>query len=214
MCRLPIAMLVPDYGLYTLARKHRFLAAANFEFVAIGVFEKQGVVTRAVVLANFGTFNVFPACVVHEFRNPIHFFTRICPEGYPCGIGTMVLVLTETEKFQRPLTVASIKRMVIVAGTLVNEPKLRQNFCVELCRRFHVCHPQIDMIEATRFHFVILNRLGSKFNCWSSRTLGTQSPGARIAIPASMVQLFLQEPRQDRSQFFNRGLRPQLPIGD
>src|SRR3954466_5970401 len=131
MCRLPIAMLVPNYGLYRLARKHRFLAAANFEFVAIRVFEKQGVVTRAVVLANFGTFNVFPACVVHEFRNPIHFFTRVCPDQDPCGIGTMVLVLTETEKFQRPFTVPSIKRMVIGAGTLVNEPKLGYKLCVE-----------------------------------------------------------------------------------
>src|SRR5204862_4728924 len=98
--------------------------------------------------------------------NPIHLFARVCPERDPCGIGTMVLVLSETEKFQRPFTIASIKRMVIVAGTFVNEPKLRQDFCVELFRPFHVCHPQIDVIEATCFHSVTLNRLGSKFN-WS-----------------------------------------------
>src|SRR5690349_19866873 len=114
MCRLPMAMLAAgNYSLCRLTGKHRFLATAKFEFVAIGIFKKQGVITRAVVLANFGTFNVFRAGVAHEFRNPIHFFARVCPERDPCGVGTMVLVLTEAEKFQRPFTIASIKRMVI-----------------------------------------------------------------------------------------------------
>ena len=71
----------------------------------------------------------------------------------------MVLVLAETEKFQPLFPTASIERLVIFARTFMNEPKLRQNFSVELFRRFHVCHPQIDVIKATRFHFVILNRV-------------------------------------------------------
>ena len=43
-----------------LTGKYRLLAAANFEFVAIGIFEKEGVVTRTVVLANFRPLKVFP----------------------------------------------------------------------------------------------------------------------------------------------------------
>ena len=54
--------------------------------------------------------------------------------------------------------------MIIVARFFVNESKLRQKFSVKLSRRFHVCHPQIDVIKATRFHFVILNRIASQFN--------------------------------------------------
>src|SRR5258707_4887250 len=99
--------------LYSLPRKHRLLATANFEFVAIGVLEKEGVVTRTVVLANFGTFKVFPASVAHEFRNLIHFFARVCPERDSRAVGTMVLVLAETEKFQRPFATASIERLII-----------------------------------------------------------------------------------------------------
>ena len=151
--------------LYRSICKHRLLATANFEFVAIGVLEKEGVVTRTVVLANFGTLKVFPASVAHEFRNLIHFFARVCPERDSRAVGTMVLVLAQTEKLQRPFATASIERIIIVARTFVNKPKLRQNFAVELSRRLHVCHPQIDVIKATRFHFVILNRLGLKFNC-------------------------------------------------
>src|SRR6476660_5975516 len=136
---------------YRLIRKYRLLAAANFEFIAIGVLEKEGVVTRTVVLANFGTFKVFPASGAHELRNLIHFFARVCPERDSRAVGTMVLVLAQTEKFQRPFATASIESVIIVARTFVNEPKLRQKLSVELSSRLHVCHPQIDVIEATRF---------------------------------------------------------------
>jgi hypothetical protein len=76
----------------------------------------------------------------------------------------MVFVLSETEKFHRPIATPSIERMKVVARTFVNESKLRQKFSVEVSRRFHVCHPQIDVIEATRFHIVILNRIASQLN--------------------------------------------------
>src|SRR4029077_209643 len=116
--------------LYRLTGKHRLLAAANFEFVAIRVFEKEGVVTRTVVLANFGTLKVFTASVAHEFRNLIHFFARVRPKRDSRAVGTMVLVLAQTEKFQRPFATASVERIIIVARTFVNKPKLRQNFAV------------------------------------------------------------------------------------
>ena len=94
MCRLQNRDGRSRHGcLYRLIRKHRLLAAANFEFVAIGVFEKEGVVTRTVVLANFGTLKVFPASVAHEFRNLIHFFARVRPKRDSRAVGTMVLVL-------------------------------------------------------------------------------------------------------------------------
>jgi len=64
----------------------------------------------------------------------------------------MVLVLSETEKFQRPIATGSIKSVEIFSWTFVNESKLGQNFSVELSRHFHVFHPQIDVIKATRFH--------------------------------------------------------------
>jgi hypothetical protein len=50
----------------------------------------------------------------------------------------------------------------------VNEAELRQKFSVELSRYSHVFNPQIDVIKATRFHFVILTRIASQFNCSST----------------------------------------------
>jgi hypothetical protein len=55
-------------------------------------------------------------------------------------------------------------------GFFVNESKLWQKFSVKLCRRFHVCHTQIDVIETTRFHIPILNRIASQFNQGRARS--------------------------------------------
>jgi hypothetical protein len=54
----------------------------------------------------------------------------------------------------------------------VNESKLWQKFSVKLFRRFHICHPQINVIKATRFHSEILNRIVSQFNCHEKHRIG------------------------------------------
>jgi len=77
----------------------RLLAAANFEFVAVGVFEKEGVVTWTVVLTNLRSLKIFTAGIAHEYGNPIDFFARVCRERDPRAIRTMVFVLVEGEKF-------------------------------------------------------------------------------------------------------------------
>jgi hypothetical protein len=149
---------------YKSTGKYGLLAAANFELVAIWVFEKEGVVTRAVVLADLRPLKLFSSSIAHDFGNPIHFFSRVRPKRDPRAVGTMVFVLGETEKFQRSIAATSKECMKIVAWTFVNESKLRQKFAVKLSRDFHVFHPQIDVIKATRFHSLNLNRVGSQFN--------------------------------------------------
>jgi hypothetical protein len=56
--------------------------------------------------------------------------------------------------------------MEVSPGFFVNKSKLRQKFSVELSCYLHISHPQIDVIEATRFHFVILTLIAAQFN-WS-----------------------------------------------
>jgi hypothetical protein len=140
-----------------LTRKYRLLAAANFELVAIGVFEKEGVVTRAVALANLRPLKVFPASVAHKFRNPIHFFACVRPKRDTCTIRFVVFIRTEAKEFRRLVTDSGKKSMEGSTGLFVNESKLGQKFSVKLFRRFHVFHPQIDVIKTTRFHVSILN---------------------------------------------------------
>jgi hypothetical protein len=54
--------------------------------------------------------------------------------------------------------------MEIVAGTFVNEPELRQEFPVKPSCDFHVFHSQINMIKASRFHFVTFMWFAARFN--------------------------------------------------
>jgi len=150
-------------GIY-LTGKYRLLATANFELVAIGVFEKESVVTGAVPLANLGSLEPFPAGFPHELRNPIHFLPRISPKRDTCAIRFVVFIRTEAKEFRGLVADSGKESMEGSTGLFVNKSKLWQKFSVKLFRPFHVCHPQIDMIEATRFHSVILNFIASQFN--------------------------------------------------
>jgi hypothetical protein len=76
----------------------------------------------------------------------------------------VIFIWTKAKEFRRSGAAGGIKSMEISPGFFVNESKLWQKFPIELFRRFHVCHPQIDVIEATRFHFVILNVIATQFN--------------------------------------------------
>jgi hypothetical protein len=84
-------------------------------------------------------------------------------------------IWTKAKEFRRFVAAGGKESMEVSPGFFVNESKVWQKFPVELFRRFHVCHPQIDVIEATRFHFVILNRIASQFNRSCSRRYGAQS---------------------------------------
>ena len=149
---------------YSSISKYRLLAAANFEFIAIGIFKEKSVVTRAVPFTNLGALELFPAGFAHELCNPIHFLPRISPKRDACAIRFVVFIRTKAKEFRRFVAPSGIKSMEGSPGFFVNESKLRQKFSVKLCRRFHVCHTQIDVIEATRFHSEILNRLAAQFN--------------------------------------------------
>ena len=137
---------VPPEGLGTvrgiyLIGKYRPLAATNFEFVAIGVFEKEGVITRTIAFANFRAFELFPAHFAHELCNPIHFRPRIGPKRDSCAIRFVVLIWTNAKEFRWSVAASGIKSMEVSPGFFVNESKLWQKFSVKLCCHSHVFYP-------------------------------------------------------------------------
>ena len=152
-----------SYSLLRSFSKYRLLAATNFELIAIWVFEKEGVVTRAVPLANLGSLELFPAGFAHELCNQIHFLPRISPKRDACAIRFVVLIWTKAKKFRRFVAPTRKKSMEGSTGLFVNEPKLWQKLSVKLFSCFHVCDAQIDVIEATRFHAPIFNRMARHF---------------------------------------------------
>jgi hypothetical protein len=153
--RLATGRVRPNGGhgcLYRSTRKYRLLAAADFEFVPVRVFEEEGVVIRTVAFANFWPLKLFPACVAHDFRNSIYLFPRIGPKRDACAIRFVVFIWTKAKEFRRLAANRGKKSMERSTRLFVNESKLWQKFSIKLFRRFHVCDTQIDVIEATRFH--------------------------------------------------------------
>ena len=85
-----------------------------------------------------------------------------------------VFVLLETKEFRWLVAARRIKSMENLPQAVfgwrrfvpfANKSKLRQEFSVKLSCHRHVFHSQIDMIKATRFHFMIFNWFASQFNC-------------------------------------------------
>ena len=111
------------------------------EFVAVGVFEKEGVIAGTVSLANFWPLKLFPASVTHDFRNPIYFFARVCPKRDACPIRFVVFIWTKAKEFRRLAADRGKEGMERSTGLFVNESKLWQQFSIKLFRRFHVCYP-------------------------------------------------------------------------
>jgi hypothetical protein len=75
----------------------------------------------------------------------------------------MFFIPSKAKELRGFATARRIESMV-PPGLFVTESKLRQKFAVKIFGRFHVCDTQIDMIEATRFHSKILNRIAKHFN--------------------------------------------------
>lgn len=78
--------------------KYRLLATANFEFVAIGVFEKERVVPWTVALANLGSLKVLAASGTHKLRQAIYFFASVRPKRDPCAIRFVVSIGTKPKE--------------------------------------------------------------------------------------------------------------------
>src|SRR5215475_5698082 len=111
---------------YSSISKYRLLAATNFHFVAIGIFEEKGVISRAVAFAKFRPLELSSAGLTNELCNPIDFFPRIGPKRDTCPIRLMVFVLTNAKEFRRLVATGGIKSMKVSPGFFINKSKLRQ----------------------------------------------------------------------------------------
>ena len=98
-CARPFASTDRKQSSTSSISEYRLLAATNFEFVAIRVFEKERVVARAVLRTNLRSLEIFPASVAHQVGKAIHLFARVRPKGYARVIRTMLFVLVQTKKF-------------------------------------------------------------------------------------------------------------------
>ena len=99
-----------------LAGNDRLFPEADFQFVAIGIFKKAGVIAGAVAAAKLRAFQIFSAGLPHQFCNTIDFLSRIGPECDARSVRLMILVLGKSEELRRLVDTGRIKSMEISAG--------------------------------------------------------------------------------------------------
>src|SRR5207237_10865691 len=82
-------------------RNDWLLAAADFQFVPVGIFKKESVVSRTVFGAHFRTFQILAADLTNQFRNLVYSVTRVGPERNSRSVWLMMSVFSETKKLRR-----------------------------------------------------------------------------------------------------------------
>src|SRR5260370_40913655 len=76
-------------------------AAANFQFVAIGIFKEECVVAGAVFGANFRTSQILSSDFPHQLGNWINLIPRCRPECDPRPVWLILSLLSDTQKIRR-----------------------------------------------------------------------------------------------------------------
>src|SRR6266480_5621422 len=88
----------PFFAEFFLFRNDWIFAAANFQLIAVRIFEKERVVTWTVLCANLRPFQIFPADLANEFGDAIDFFTCVCPKSDSRAVRLMMSIFGESEK--------------------------------------------------------------------------------------------------------------------
>jgi hypothetical protein len=131
------------------------LPATNFQFVAVGIFEKAGVITTAVTATEFGAFQVFSANFSDEPCEPINLCTGLSPKSDSRSVGLMTSVLGEPEERFRIVAASGIEYSPSAARSIAGETKHRQQLAVELVCALQVAYAHVDMVEVSRlFHLL------------------------------------------------------------
>jgi hypothetical protein len=133
----------------------RIFPAADFQLVAIGIFEKAGVIAFTVARTKLRAFQIFATDFVHQFRQPINLGPAIGPEGDAGAVGSMASILAESEERFGLVSAGGKEDPQSSARAVANKPERREQFTVKLLRALQIADAQVNVIEVScLFHFV------------------------------------------------------------
>jgi hypothetical protein len=132
---------------------------ADFQFVPVRIFKKNGVISKAVFQAEFRPFDIVSARFADYFGDFIHGCATRRPEGDATSIWPMIGFLGESKKVYGLIAV-SFKQSPLFSALIDTKADSGQDLRVESLRVFAVLYPEINVIEKARAHYLILSRLG------------------------------------------------------
>jgi len=79
----------------------RIFARADFQLVAVGIFEEQRVVSQTITGANFWAFQILRASIARDLSNAVHFFACLRPKRDPRFVRLMIWICGKSKKVRR-----------------------------------------------------------------------------------------------------------------
>jgi hypothetical protein len=126
-------------------------AAANFQLVAVRVFEKHRVIAGAVLHAKLRAFDVFPARLADDFGNFIDGRAALRPKRDATGIRLMIEFFLEAKKVDG-LPAFRLKQAVFFSTLIYAKADRWQDLRVKFLGDRAIAYPKIDVIEKTPAH--------------------------------------------------------------
>jgi hypothetical protein len=127
-------------------------SAADFQFVAVRIFEEERVVIRSVIEAQLGTFQHATACFPHDLRHSINLLVSIGPEGDTCSVGLMGRILDASEKLALAFPWQAKSESLVIVTIVDRKSDCGQNLFVKVFCSFDVLYPEIDVVIKACFH--------------------------------------------------------------
>lgn len=124
---------------------------ANFEFIAVRIFEEHGVVTGAVFHAELGPLDIFPAGFADDFADLVEGFPALRPEGDAISVWLMITDFREAEEVHG-LAAFCFEQTPALAALVDAKADRRQNLRIKTLRGFAIFYPKINVIEKAPAH--------------------------------------------------------------
>jgi hypothetical protein len=129
-----------------LLRAGSAFAVADFKFVPVGIFKKDGVITRAVFDTEFGAFDIFATGFANNLGNLIHGGAARCPEGDAVSVGLMIGLFRESEKIDC-FGAFRLEQSPALSAFVDVKANGTEDLGIKALRGFPIPYPKIDVVE-------------------------------------------------------------------
>jgi hypothetical protein len=121
-----------------------FGSVANFQTIATGILEKDGIVTRPFIESR--PFDIPPSCPDNDLSQSVHLAGAVCQEGDPALVGDMLWRLSDAKKLGSTLGSGRFELQPALDPDVARKPERRQECLIEGACLSKTTHSQVNVI--------------------------------------------------------------------
>jgi hypothetical protein len=124
-------------------------ATANLQFIPIGIFKEECVITWAVFRPDLGAFQVSATGFTDNFSDAVDLFARLRPECDSRIIWAMIRLFFEAKEFRGFAGAVFFKTTPLLRAFIESKSNCRQNLSEKFLRPRPISDTQVDVIKET-----------------------------------------------------------------